>query len=156
MSCSTYGQDVENQVGTEGCLGSKTLEKTLLRSQRNIYDWAGQGCFLCLESPEEGHYAVMVPCIKPSTSRRIVRRFKTPIYEKMQPWEMAYEADDEVWRRLVHACYQYRGKWKRFIPFYGITEVQEVTPWKCGLNHAFALRRNVPKIASSDSNYDIV
>lgn len=134
MSSRNFVQDVENQACAEICpIFCKNLVKSSSRRQRNLYDWAGQGCFLCLENPGEGHYAVCVPCIKPYGYRRVIGQSKIftqnpePIYEKVAPWETACEPDSEVWRRLVHECYRYQGMWKRWIPFYGIIEVQEVT-----------------------------
>ncbi|KAK0718633.1 hypothetical protein B0T26DRAFT_741504 [Lasiosphaeria miniovina] len=60
---------------------------------------ARQGCFLCLEKI---------------------------IYDKVMPWECAIESDSAIYRRLVDTCYQYLGRWKRWLPYYGITAVVEV------------------------------
>jgi len=49
-----------------------------------------------------------------------------PIYEKIMPWDNACESDIDIYRRLVDTCYQYLGWWKRWLPYYGITEVLEV------------------------------
>ena len=49
-----------------------------------------------------------------------------PKYEKMMPWDNACESDNDIYQRLVDTCYQYLGCWKRWLPYYGITEVSEV------------------------------
>lgn len=36
------------------------------------------------------------------------------------------EPDSKITEMLVAACYQHHGIWKRYIPFYGITEVREI------------------------------
>jgi hypothetical protein len=52
----------------------------------------------------------------------------------MQPWSNACESDTDIYQRLVETCYQQLGRWKRWLPYYGITDVIEVkvrvkTPW---------------------------
>ncbi|CRK14550.1 hypothetical protein BN1723_010382 [Verticillium longisporum] len=79
-------------------------------------DRAGQGCFLCLESPTQGQYAVLVPCVRPTEAPQV---------------ETAYESDEQIYRRLVDTCYRYLGPWKKWLPYYGIDGVLEV-------NFAFA------------------
>lgn len=87
----------------------------------------GQGLFMCLER-QGRHFAVLVPCLRPSRFRRVVRRRNsTPEYDSVERWETACESDSEIWKRLVNTCYQQQGSWKRWIPGYGIFEVREVT-----------------------------
>ncbi|KAG7107146.1 hypothetical protein HYQ44_013712 [Verticillium longisporum] len=80
-------------------------------------DRAGQGCFLCLESPTQGQYAVLVPCVRPTEAPQV---------------ETAYESDEQIYRRLVDTCYRYLGPWKKWLPYYGIDGVLEVN--KVGRN----------------------
>lgn len=134
MSASGDARDVEHLPITKSCpLFCDNLTKPPTRSHQNLRDWAGQGCFLCLQNSKDGQFAVLIPCIKPSRHRRVIGRStlstKTPtlIYEEVQPWETACEPDSVLWSRIVDTCYQVQGNWKRWIPFYGITEVQEVT-----------------------------
>lgn len=92
----------------------------------------GHGCFLCL-SGLNGSYAVLVRCLRPSRSRQVVGQTDIfsdnpiPIYEKVAPWEMACQSDSDVWRELANTCFQHQGNWKRYIPFYGVREVREIT-----------------------------
>ncbi|KAK3373054.1 hypothetical protein B0T24DRAFT_529119 [Lasiosphaeria ovina] len=58
------------------------------------------------------------------------------------PRECAIESDNAIYRRLVDTCYEYLGRWKRWLPYYGITDVVEV-------NFHFA------GIAKSDGSYPI-
>jgi hypothetical protein len=73
-----------------------------------------------------------VPCLRPAKARWVVGQSEVftdnpkPIYEKMMPWDNACELDSDIYRRLVDTCYQYLGWWKRWLPYYGITEVLEV------------------------------
>jgi hypothetical protein len=48
------------------------------------------------------------------------------IYEELNPREKACESDAAIYQRLKETCFQYQGKWKRWLPFYGITNVREV------------------------------
>ncbi|KAF3003052.1 hypothetical protein E8E13_007063 [Curvularia kusanoi] len=36
-----------------------------------------------------------------------------------------YEKDSDIYKKLVAACYQFHGKWKKWIPFYGVVGMQE-------------------------------
>lgn len=86
-----------------------------------------------------GHYAVQVPCIKPTKPRRVLSRrlasngdgllVQVPggeTYENIPPQQMACESDTAIYNRLVDTCFHYQGKWKRWLPFYGVTNVREV------------------------------
>ncbi|KAI0880727.1 uncharacterized protein GGS22DRAFT_182051 [Annulohypoxylon maeteangense] len=127
MSLISYAYDVERQAG----LDIQAFPQ-VTRNMPNIRDRAGQGCFLCLENPREGQYAVLVPCLRPAKARRVVGQAKVftdnpkPIYEKTMPWNYACESDNDIYQRLVDTSYQYLGWWKKLLPYYGITEVLEV------------------------------
>ena len=109
----------------------------------NLFNRAGQCCFLCLEGRKSGQFTVQVPCLRPTKPRRIISQWlsqkasKTGItspvkalggvtYEKLNPREKAYESDATIYQRLKESCFHYQGKWKRWLPFYGIIDVQEV------------------------------
>jgi hypothetical protein len=47
-------------------------------------------------------------------------------YEEINPKEMACESDTAIYDRLVETCFDHKGKWKRWLPFYGVTNVREV------------------------------
>ncbi|KAI0537843.1 hypothetical protein GGR58DRAFT_470079 [Xylaria digitata] len=89
----------------------------------------GQGCFVCLNSPQDGQYAVLVPCARPMNQGKgvfwTVGRHSHRIIS-LEPWNAACESDSAIWKRLVETCYENKGMWKKWIPFYGITEVREV------------------------------
>lgn len=105
---------------------------------------SGQCCFLCLKRRKSGHFAVQIPCLRPSEPRKIKnRRFqrkmnanatfsfenvvKDVTYEALDPLQSACESDHDIYKRLREAAFQHHGKWKQWIPFYGINDVQEVT-----------------------------
>jgi hypothetical protein len=48
------------------------------------------------------------------------------IYEEDSPWDSACESNYEIYHRLLDTCYRHLGRWKRWLPYYGITEVLEV------------------------------
>ncbi|CAH0022253.1 unnamed protein product [Clonostachys rhizophaga] len=127
MSSIIHIQDVERQP----VVGLSTSTH-VAENMPDFRDRAGQGCFLCLESHRYGQYAVLVPCLRPTKTRRIKRysnalsKNPKPIYEKMIPWESACESDSEIYERLTEISYEYLGPWKRWLPYYGITEVLEV------------------------------
>ncbi|SRR6266480_5462950 len=108
-----------------------------------LSDRTAQCCFLCLHKRKSGQYAVQIPCFRPTKSRRVISRLlstkvsrsgvsqleKVPggeTYEKLSPKENACESDAAIYHRLKETCFQYQGKWKRWIPFYGIVDVREV------------------------------
>ncbi|KAK0753009.1 hypothetical protein B0T18DRAFT_395806 [Schizothecium vesticola] len=165
---------------------------------------AGQVCFVCLDRPRHGQYAIAVPCLKPSKERQIQHlaliaysddetygnrddefivspgdgspgnaeddsdagvgetatensgegssdnnseefkaEFETasddntregrppprlePIYNPMEEWEKAVEDDRAVYARMVETCFRDLGSWRRWLPFYGVVSVNEVT-----------------------------
>lgn len=134
MASISNVDDIERQTGLRGPAISHVAENTPKAGSpmTDIQDRAGQCCFLCLESPQQGQYAVLVPCLRPAKARQVVGQSgffgdnPKPIYEKMMPWDNACESDNDIYWRLVDACYQYLGWWKRWLPYYGITEVLEV------------------------------
>lgn len=135
MSSTSHDKDIESQAGAHDTSCScKAKPNSTPTSLKDLKDRAGQACFLCLECPKQGSYAVSVPCIKPSTVRevasyRIDRASgqRTYTYKSISWREIAHESDSEIWRRLVTTCYQYQGKWKKWLPYYGVTEVEEVS-----------------------------
>lgn len=102
----------------------------------HLSDRAGQCCFLCLKGNETGQYAVQVYCVRPTRSRPVKLRRESHeedgsrrsvvIYKEIGPKEKACESDVAIYQRLKETCYQYQGMWKRWLPFYGITNVREV------------------------------
>ncbi|KAI3327521.1 hypothetical protein HD806DRAFT_325564 [Xylariaceae sp. AK1471] len=146
MPSTAYDQDAESQTGSHNREFILALETRKLLNTGSDKSWIGQGCFVCLDSPEDGQYAVLVPCIRPTKKRQKILYVvfsdessdelsnepevihdPKPKYKDIKPWDMACESDTEIWRRLVKTCYEHKGKWKKWIPFYGITDVREVT-----------------------------
>ena len=79
-------------------------------------------CFLCLRGRRPVHYAIRIPCFRPGLVTPYVRKEGRP-----KPVRNDYsEKDSAIYQRLLAACYQFHGKWKRWIPFYGIVDVREV------------------------------
>lgn len=131
MPPASRNRDTENQFPAQSCsFGHENITYDILTRQKACTRLAGQGCFLCLTAPDGGHYAVVVPCFKPNKHRQIIGKYVDggiPMYAQTRSWEMGCESDCETWRRLIRTCYRYQGKWRRWVPFYGITEVKEVT-----------------------------
>ncbi|VUC27246.1 unnamed protein product [Clonostachys rosea] len=127
MPSIIHMHDIESQLALSAQTSSNVAKKI-----SDLRDRAGQGCFLCLESHKRGQYAILVPCLRPTRARRVRGHSGVfsdnprPIYEKMMPWESACESDSDIYRRLTDTCYQYLGWWKRWLPYYGVTEVLEV------------------------------
>ncbi|KAH6705791.1 hypothetical protein EV126DRAFT_412840 [Verticillium dahliae] len=120
----SFAHDIERQAeATALCFPRATS------TMYDDRDRAGQGCFLCLESPKQGQYAVLVPCVRPTEPPQVVGfsdmlTSPKPIYGKMMFWETACESDEQIYRRLVDTCYRYLGPWKKWLPYYGIDEVE--------------------------------
>lgn len=105
------------------------------QSHADISARTAQFCFLCLQEREYGHYAVKIPCFRPTRPREILLRVnfengsvqgEKVHYEKLNPMENACESDAAIYDRLKEACFRYQNRWKRWIPFYGIVDVREV------------------------------
>lgn len=90
-------------------------------------------CFLCLRGRRQTHYAIRIPCHR---SRVMTATRIEKVKKKGQPTTLVprskrvrngyYEDDSQIYEKLVAACYQYHGNWKKWIPFYGIVDVQEL------------------------------
>ncbi|PTD07681.1 hypothetical protein FCULG_00007204 [Fusarium culmorum] len=116
MASVSDAEDVERQ--------SNHVERTsppIPKDVPNLRERAGQGCFLCLETHSQGQYAVLVPMS--ITNQRTGKI--TTIYDPNSLWDSAGESDCEIYQRLLDACYQRLGWWKRWLPYYGIIKVTE-------------------------------
>lgn len=106
-------------------------------------DRAGQCIFLCHEDNRSSSWAIQVPCLRPTDERYIVRRTfckaivdgqqyfqesanDTITYRKHSHRETAYECDATIFQRLQQACLQTQPWWRKFLPFWGMTEFKEV------------------------------
>ncbi|XEV01629.1 hypothetical protein FSHL1_006916 [Fusarium sambucinum] len=128
MSATMDGLDIERQGNLD--------ETTSLPAPKALPDFqerAGQGCFICLQSHRKGQYTVLVPCMRPTKHREMRMRIENSgtgesrtIYKENSPWDSARESDYEIYQRLLDTCYQHLGRWKKWLPYYGITEVLEV------------------------------
>jgi hypothetical protein len=128
MTSTIYTQDDIERLADLGIQTDPQESKNI----PSLQEQAGQGCFLCLESHSQGQYAILVPCLRPTKTRSVnihmrdvLGNFK-PIYEGTMPWNRGCESDEDIYRRLIDTCYQHLGWWKRWLPYYGITEVLEV------------------------------
>ena len=59
-------------------------------------------------------------------SKIIELRNGDEVYHEMGPKEMSFESDAAVFERLKWACFESQGRWRKWIPFYGITNVEEI------------------------------
>ena len=128
MSSTSHVHDIERQADLHVFAFPEAY-----KNMPGMQDLAGQGCFPCLESPGQGQYTILVPCLRPTKARLVVEHSmiftenEKPIYEQIMPWDNACESDNDIYRRLVDTCYQHLGRWKRWLPYYGVTDVVEVT-----------------------------
>ncbi|KAJ5059439.1 hypothetical protein J3E74DRAFT_347604 [Bipolaris maydis] len=135
MSSSHTLDDVERQAAQESLKEVLSVSDSK-RERKCIPDRTAQCCFLCLRGKKSGQYAVRLHCFRPIKWRRFARRqlvnksggiqSEKKIYEKLDPKENARESDAAIYQRLNDACFQYHGKWKHWIPFYGVVDVHEV------------------------------
>jgi len=89
---------------------------------------AQQSCFLCIRGRAED-YAIRVPCFRPSPrrARREVKQSNAKIEKRTKlVMDSAFESDSTVYKKLLAACYEEQGSWKRWVPFYGIADAREV------------------------------
>jgi hypothetical protein len=131
-------------------LPEETIESFLLLTlpsyTKSRLDKSGTVCFVCLDCPRDGQYAVQVKCLKSKRGRKIrawrigfaddespsdtPSRFETgkgtPIYGPLEPWDTVFEDDRAVYTRMLNVCFQYMGEWRRWLPFYGVVSVTEV------------------------------
>jgi hypothetical protein len=75
---------------------------------RNV-DRAEQCLFICLEQGPFDQYAITIPCLRPNN---------VPFH----PWETGCEWNSDILQRMLDECFRHIGSWKRFLPFFGITE----------------------------------
>jgi hypothetical protein len=76
-----------------------------------------QLCFLCLRGPASEQFAVIVGCKCPTKFNKRMRIINGGD---------TFESDSLVWNTLMNTCYEHKGDWKRWIPFYGVVDVREV------------------------------
>jgi len=98
----------------------------------SLYQKAGQCCFLCLKQRDD-QVAVIVPCFRPVEARQVRRtrqRLESPTrkieYRDIGPKARVRESDAAIFERLKWTCFKYQGACKQWMPYYGITKVQEV------------------------------
>jgi hypothetical protein len=118
------------------------LRAFLISSEQSQVDrpQAMESIFMCY-SPKnlrgDDGYAVRIRCSRPS--RQVFKEYLkdkdgkplknddgTPKTRKKYIERRAFESDSAIYEKLNAACYQHRGRWKRWIPFYGIVDVREV------------------------------
>ncbi|OAP64014.1 hypothetical protein AYL99_03241 [Fonsecaea erecta] len=81
---------------------------------------ARQCCFLCVRNRDKV-FAIIVPCLRPTSLLR--QAVKNRLEDAGL---MAIESDAAVFERLHLACFKYYGAWKRYLPYYGVTKVEEI------------------------------
>ncbi|KAG8673778.1 hypothetical protein FPOAC1_007097 [Fusarium poae] len=127
MSSIRHGLDIERQGNSE-----VTKSSPVLKDETDLLERAEQGCFVCLESYKQGQYAVLVPCLRPpeSFSRLIQKKDRNgksiSKVEKKSTLKSDSESDYEIYQRLLDTCYEHLGRWKRWLPYYGIIDILEV------------------------------
>jgi hypothetical protein len=125
-------------------LPEETIESpppALPSDTKSSLDKSGTVLFVCLDCPRDGQYAVQVQCLKSRRGRKIrawrikiiedespsfEKGKRTPIYGPLEPWDTVFEDDRAVYTRMLNVCFQYMGKWRKWLPFYGVVNVTEV------------------------------
>lgn len=78
-----------------------------------------------------------MPCLRSRPRRLIGRRLEDrdgvlrhisggEIYEQPVIKKEAFESDAAIWDRMIAACLNESGRWKRWLPFFGPIAVREV------------------------------
>ena len=105
----------------------------LRRSALKIPQRTGQCCFICFNIRNREPFAVKVPCWRPTKARRVIcevmddqGNILRTEYEKVNAQDTAVECDTDIYRRLKQIAFGQYGEWTRWLPFYGVTSVQEV------------------------------
>jgi hypothetical protein len=127
-------------VESEMELESRTSGSTP-RQVVNPLEKAGHVCFVCFDRPRHEKYAIQVPCLQTKHSREVLcyvtRRSvssadgfapsgkSSPVYRPLEDWEKFAEDDRAVYIRMVEACVQDLGRWKKWLPYYGVASVTE-------------------------------
>lgn len=89
-------------------------------------------CFLCVRGKRQTRYVIRIPChraehVRNRTPKKVNKGGGSVIFVPSPERIIGYsEPESRTIERLVAACYQYHGIWKKYIPFYGITEVREI------------------------------
>jgi hypothetical protein len=99
---------------------------------------AQQRCFLCL-TKKQSQIAISIRCYRPTEKHRIrivPRNDGTGRYDKITE-EKHVESDMNIFKRLQGACYEHKGTWRKWIPFYGLTKVEEVTVSSTTIDEVF-------------------
>lgn len=87
-------------------------------------------CFLCLRGKRRTQYAIPIPCHR----CRFVQRYKPSTSSSESDMLIPdpkhvrlghHEADSAIYTKLLEACYAFHGKWKKWVPFYGVVDVRE-------------------------------
>ncbi|KAH7130098.1 hypothetical protein B0J11DRAFT_243963 [Dendryphion nanum] len=144
MSTLFTSEDVERQVVEEDTIitdmshpfGIFGLEFHTERA-KCLSARTSQCCFLCIQGKRSAQYAVRVPCFRPNKPRQVRHSTMKPdesgiwkldkiVYESLDPKEKACESDATIYHRLGEVCFQQQGKWKKWVPFYGVVDVREV------------------------------
>lgn len=100
---------------------------------------AGQTLFICIDRGHGNHFAIQVPCLRPTAHRRLKWAIEehsedggiTTKYKrcKIEPTERACESDDQIVRRIRQKLEAVLGPWTKHIPYFGVVaaEVVEVS-----------------------------
>lgn len=126
------------------CCASNLHPEKLERSKltpgtpSNTRSGPGHCIFLCLGGPGLSKTVVVVKCKRPNAPRGVQSQTLIFNHEKScksgvvtyypkTPDEQAIECDSDIFQRLQHAAISKHGSWKAWVPFYGVTSVEEVT-----------------------------
>ncbi|KAK0616666.1 hypothetical protein B0T14DRAFT_523591 [Immersiella caudata] len=140
-SDNRYAVDLERGIVMSEMRRESMTSRSTPRQVTNPLEKAGQICFVCLDRPRDGQYAIQVPCLLAKQSRAVDHWTQemipvpdgfvltgnlSPVYAPLEDWEKFSEDDRAVYIRMVEACFQDLGRWKRWLPYYGVVSLAEV------------------------------
>jgi hypothetical protein len=115
--------DLERSQAPPTCRQMVLSLPSLNKSQ---LDKSSTVCFVCLDRPRDGQYAVRVPCLKSNRGRKIRKGLVLLHGKELVPWDAVLEDDRAVYIRMLEVSFQHLGNWKKWLPFYGVVSVTEV------------------------------
>lgn len=113
------------------------VEVRLSGAPSKALESAGQVIFLCMDRGPRGHYAVRVPCHRPTRYRsplEIKRALEKGRSKSVPPRGKAFESDDQIVERMREIVGSELGPWAKFMPYYGVVQVEIVeVSYSCSL-----------------------
>lgn len=127
------GQEVEIPVGKQHASAENQLEErdSVENAQQPITGESGpqHTIFLCLRGNGQEEYALQTLCQRSGRIKISIFQDENDDCQVVFTEENCPPFDDDatIYQKLNVACYKHYGRWKRWVPFYGIVDAHEVT-----------------------------